>query len=402
MAVLFGYTPTAIYIGNLPRLDTTVGVNTNNGITENAGALVGLTFDQTVMRLTQLSIQDNDDPNLPSNSIGINNDYIISYNDSSAYGNSTVTGQGYTGMIDSTATYNVTLTFDTGTGPQTANIVVIAWQLDNGDTYLLNGAEEGAWPSGLDNRGEITNITINSVVIGASDNLAITYYTMVGTVVCFTSGTLIMTRQGEVAINDLRVGDEVLTLDRGYREIRWIGSRKLDAIDLRLNPKLRPIRIRAGALGNGMPHRDLLVSPQHRIFIASKIAAQMFGCDEVLVTAKQLVEIEGICIANDVDEVSYWHFLCDDHEIVVANGALSETLYTGPQALRAVGPEARREIFAIFPELRNRKTDEQPRCARPLIAGRKARKLAFRHARNNRPMLSKDALGYGRAAFAFR
>jgi hypothetical protein len=393
MATVFGYTPTAIFIGNQPRLDTTIGVNTNNAITENAAALVGLTFDQTTMDLTQLSIQDNDDPNLPPNSFGINNDYIISYNDNSAYGNSTVTANGYTGMIDSSATYNVTITYDTGTGPQTKTAVLIAWQLDNGDTYLLNGVEEGAQPTALDNLGIITNITINSVLIGFSDNLAITYFTTVGSdILCFTSGTLIKARHGEIAIEDLSVGDEVLTADHGYQPIRWIGARTLDFIELRMNPHLRPIRIRAGALGNGLPERDLLVSPQHRMLVASRIARHMFGTHEVLAAAKQLLLIDGIEVAEDIHEVTYWHFLCNEHEIVWANGALSETLYTGKQALRSVGPEARKEIFAIFPELKRNGADNQPNGARPLITGRKARKLALRHVQKNRPLLSNHRL----------
>jgi hypothetical protein len=277
-------------------------------------------------------------------------------------------------------------------------VVVIAWQLDNGDTYLLNGAEEGAWTTGLDNRGTITDITINSVVLGLSDNLAITYYTVEGSVVCFTAGTLIRTRTGDVAVDHLRVGNEVLTRDRGYRPIRWIGSCKLDCSDLGADPRLRPIRIRADALGDGLPDRDLLVSPQHRMLIASKIARNMFGSDEVLVAAKQLLPMKGIEIAQDVAEVSYWHFLCDDHEIVIANGALSETLYTGKQALRSVGPEARREIFSLFPELRS--PDFQPKGARPFIKGRKARELACRHARKNRPLFSRNAVEGTRSGYA--
>ncbi len=205
-----------------------------------------------------------------------------------------------------------------------------------------------------------------------------------GTVVCFTSGTLIKTRSGEVAVEALSVGDEVLTVDHGYQPIRWIGSRKLDAIDLRLKPNLRPIRIRAGALGKGMPRHDLLVSPQHRMLVSSKIAKNMFDEHEVLAAAKQLVLIDGIDVAEDVTEIEYWHFLFEDHEIVWANGALSESLYTGAEALKSVGPQAQEEIFAIFPHLRDYAPEDLPDGARLFLNGRQARKLAQRHAQKNR------------------
>ena len=79
-------------------------------------------------------------------------------------------------------------------------------------------------------------------------------------VVCFTAGTLIGTLLGPVRVEDLKAGDDVLTLDTGTQKIRWIGSTQRDSIDLVANPKLRPVRITAGALGDGLPAQDLLVS----------------------------------------------------------------------------------------------------------------------------------------------
>lgn len=72
-------------------------------------------------------------------------------------------------------------------------------------------------------------------------------------IVCFTRGTLIKTLDGEVPIERLSVGSRVLTVDSDYQKIRWIGSRALDAIDLAVNPKLKPILICADALGLGFP-----------------------------------------------------------------------------------------------------------------------------------------------------
>ncbi|SIS71233.1 Hint domain-containing protein [Paracoccus saliphilus] len=205
---------------------------------------------------------------------------------------------------------------------------------------------------------------------------------------CFARGTLISTDRGAVAVEELREGDLILTGDNGLQPIRWIGSRRLSAAELRARPNIRPIRIREGALGKNTPSRDLLVSPQHRVLVRSKIAQRMFGTMEILVAAKHLVEIEGIEIAEDVHEVEYFHMLFDRHEVVFANAAETESLYTGPEALKSVGMAAREEIFTLFPELRNRDhAGQRPDSARPLSSGRTARQLAMRHLRQNQPLL---------------
>ena len=203
-------------------------------------------------------------------------------------------------------------------------------------------------------------------------------------IVCFARETRILTRAGSIPIEDLKVGDKVFTRDNGYQQISWIGSRKLSAQHLRLQPELRPIRIRAGALGNESPSTDLLVSPQHRILVCSNIAQRMFGRYEVLVAAKQLLGCEGIEIAEDVEEVEYFHFLMQQHEVVFSNGAPTESLYTGAQALMALGSEAVEEIRKIFPGLVD--PNYRPSPARYLPSGRRARRLGERHRLNNRPL----------------
>lgn len=204
---------------------------------------------------------------------------------------------------------------------------------------------------------------------------------------CFVRGTLIQTETGPVAVEDLAVGMKVITRDRGAQALRWIGSRVLGSGALRVNPDMRPVRIRAGALGSGLPRRDLLVSPQHRILVRSRIAQKMFGAAEVLIAAKQLLQIEGIDIAQDLPVVEYYHFLFDRHEIVLSEGAETESLYTGKQALKSVGLSAQQEIFALFPELRDRPDDHLPEGARILASGRMGRKLAVRHAQHRKALL---------------
>lgn len=205
-------------------------------------------------------------------------------------------------------------------------------------------------------------------------------------VVCFGQGTQICTAQGEAAIEDLSEGDLVMTRDHGVQPIRWIGHRHLEEAVLAEHDNLRPIRIRAGALGAGVPDTDLLLSPQHRVLVRSKVAQRMFDAPEILVAAKQLLQIEGIDIARDLHGVTYYHMLFDRHEVVISNGAETESLYTGPEALKAVGPAARDEIFAIFPELQDH--DYTPVAARPLASGRMGRKLAVRHAQNHKALVT--------------
>ena len=201
---------------------------------------------------------------------------------------------------------------------------------------------------------------------------------------CFDAATLIETDRGPVRAGDLRPGDLVRTRDAGFQPVRWVGQRRLGAADLDRAPNLRPIRIRAGALGAGTPAADLVVSPQHRVLVRSRIAQKMFGTDEILVAAKQLCQLDGIDIAHDLDAVTYVHFLFDAHQVVFSNGAETESLYTGAEALKSVGAAAREEILALFPALR---AGEAAVPARLLASGRMARKLAVRHSENRKPLV---------------
>ncbi|MFV0302131.1 MAG: Hint domain-containing protein [Paracoccus sp. (in: a-proteobacteria)] len=205
---------------------------------------------------------------------------------------------------------------------------------------------------------------------------------------CFGSDTLIDTEAGQIPAGCLTVGMQVRTRDHGWQPVRWIGRRSMTPAEMAAAPNLRPIRIRAGALGAGLPTSDVLVSPQHRVLVRSSIAQRLFGTQEVLVAAKQLLALEGIEVAQDVAEVTYVHFMFDAHQIVFANGAEMESFYAGQQALRGVGESCRAELCEIFPEL----GDATSRPARPLVEGRMARKLAARHARNSRALVSTGRL----------
>lgn len=149
-------------------------------------------------------------------------------------------------------------------------------------------------------------------------------------VVCFAKGTMIEAKSGMVAIEDLRAGDLVRTRDNDFQPFGWIGSRKLRTQELSMHQNLRPIRIDAGALGPNTPSSDLSVSPQHRVLVRSKIARQLFDSDEVLVAAKHLQGLPGVDVDEEVSEVEYFQVLFDRHEIIFANGAEAESVFTAP------------------------------------------------------------------------
>lgn len=178
------------------------------------------------------------------------------------------------------------------------------------------------------------------------------YFKEIERVICFTPGTGIATMQGERPIEDLKVGDRVFTRDNGAQEIRWIGRKKITLGAGTLSQRLQPILIRKGALGYGLPERNTLVSPNHRVLLSNSLAQLYFNESEVLVAAKHLVGMSGI-EHWVTSEIEYVHFLCDRHEIVLSNSAWTETFQPGDYSLSGLGDPQREEIFRLFPELKS-------------------------------------------------
>lgn len=204
--------------------------------------------------------------------------------------------------------------------------------------------------------------------------------------ICFAAGTLIETARGPRKVEDLAAGDLIVTRDRGLRPLGWTGRRRVTARLLDIAPNLRPVTIRRGALGPGLPAQDLTVSPQHRILVKSRIAERLAGASETLIAAKHLCDMPGIAASPAPEGIDYHHLLFDRHELVLSNGCWTESLFTGRQALKSIGPAGRREIRALFPQFFA--DDDSPRqTARPFMEGRDARELARRHLKNAKPLI---------------
>ena len=176
-------------------------------------------------------------------------------------------------------------------------------------------------------------------------------FTDIETVVpCFTPGTLITTPLGLRRVEDLCEGDLVMTRDSGMQPIRWIGQRSLGVADLLVRAHMRPVQIKAGALGPASPTTDLLVSPQHRMLIEGARTEILFGEEEVLVAALHLVGMPGVQQILPRG-VTYIHLMFDRHEIVSANGCWTESFQPGGLVLGGMQDLQRDEVLDLFPEL---------------------------------------------------
>ncbi|MEO1312336.1 MAG: Hint domain-containing protein [Pseudomonadota bacterium] len=199
------------------------------------------------------------------------------------------------------------------------------------------------------------------------EDIAIDNIEIEGDLICLTEGTRVLTEAGLQRVEDLEIGDLVITKDHGAQEVRWIGARALTAAQMRASVQHRPVRISAGALGHGLPERDLLVSPNHRMLLSGWKAEALFGVPAALVAAKDLVNDHSIRVDAAADGVTYVHVLFDRHEIIFAEGAETESFHPHADGLTAVDAAARAELLALFPELEQAGT-EVPTAA-PVISG---------------------------------
>ncbi|QFT47077.1 Hemolysin, chromosomal [Roseivivax sp. THAF40] len=214
------------------------------------------------------------------------------------------------------------------------------------DWRLVNERPDDDGPresNGID--GTIEYLNAAGEVTGSMD-----FFNIEEIVPCFTPGTKVATPQGERLVEDLREGDKIITRDNGLQEIRWVGRKDLSGFELARKPHMKPVLIRAGSLGNNLPEHDMLVSPNHRMLVNNDKTALYFEEREVLAAAKHLTGLEGVDEVRALG-VSYIHFMFDRHEVVLANGAWTESFQPGDYSLKGIGNAQRNEILELFPEL---------------------------------------------------
>lgn len=155
--------------------------------------------------------------------------------------------------------------------------------------------------------------------------------------VWFARGTRITMADGrQVPIEDLRLGDRVLTRDSGPQVLRWVGCQTL-----RATGALAPITIAPGALNN---EGELTVSPRHRLFIYQRVDEVGAGQAEVLIEAHQLVN--GVTVTrSEGGFVDYFQLLFDKHEIIYAEGIAAESQFLDPETAQAVPEEVRARLM---------------------------------------------------------
>ncbi len=161
-------------------------------------------------------------------------------------------------------------------------------------------------------------------------------------VLCFARGTHIATAHGEVNVEDLTVGNRVITRDRGYQRILWVGSTTHRALGT-----VAPIMIRRGALGN---QRDLLVSPGHQVLLVGPATELVTGENEVLVPARFLVNGHDV-IQRSGGVVEYFHILFENHELILSEGCWTESFHPGRVDWSTLHENTQLEMSKMFPDL---------------------------------------------------
>ena len=215
-------------------------------------------------------------------------------------------------------------------------------QLDVSDLRNANGRPVRPWDITVSDDGQgqalLTFPGGESVVLGGVSPAQAAKYGMLHSmgVPCFAAGTRIMTPQGERRVEDMLVGDLVTTPSGTALPILWHGRRWV--ADLAAQPQKRPIRLAAGGFGN---HRDLLLSPQHGVYLP-----QAMG----LIRAYHLVGISPRArVAMGLRSISYHHLLLPRHAMLMAEGATVESFYPGAMALAALSAADRAAVgHAIF------------------------------------------------------
>ena len=161
--------------------------------------------------------------------------------------------------------------------------------------------EAAAWANYF---GAETSLAVSQTSLAVSEDV----------VACYCLGTRILTTRGEITVEALAIGDTVITASGQRRPVKWLGNRSYAGRFLTGNRNVQPVRLRAGSLGDGLPRRDLLVSPEHALLLGG-----------MLIPARHLVNGTSITRECGRERVDYFHIELDSHDVLLAEGAPSES-----------------------------------------------------------------------------
>ena len=188
------------------------------------------------------------------------------------------------------------------------------------------------------------------------DSLSGGYVYQAVVVTCFAAGTTIAVPGGLMAVEDIKAGDHVMTLDRGPQKVRMVMRRKLDFTNGD-DPRHKPILFEKDAIALGHPDQPLRVSHQHRMLMVDRHGR------EVLVPARDLVGKVGVRVMRGCRQICYVHLVLKEHELVLANGCWSESFFPGRYVIAQAGPRIRQGLARFFPQIRSA---QPPTPVRPL------------------------------------
>jgi hypothetical protein len=187
-------------------------------------------------------------------------------------------------------------------------------------TYAAGSYDYSVAIADLNGDGRPDIITANpfdndvSVLLNEPQTVSAPTVTNADTAPCYCPGTMIATPSGERPVETLSIGDLVTTMAGVSRPITWIGRRSYGSRFVMGRKDTLPICIKAGALADNVPKRDLWISPHHAMYL-----------EGVLIEAKDLLNGASIVQADRVDKIEYFHIELDTHDVIIAEGAYSES-----------------------------------------------------------------------------
>jgi hypothetical protein len=222
-----------------------------------------------------------------------------------------------------------------------------------GDTLDLNGLADRTTlvlsPSASDPDAFDGSITLLDGTVVSFSNIE--------NIICFTPGTMIATPDGDRAAETLRPGDLILTKDAGPQPLGWTGQSNVrgigDHAPITLAPELTGAR------------KPITVSPQHRMLISDWRAELMYGDTEVFIPASHMLGFEGAEL-TPVNRVTYIHLMLEQHHVIYADGAETESFHLAEESLRALHTDAREELLSAYPALRDNVSAHGPTARRCL------------------------------------